>query len=78
MVALSVDCRIGPYMRLGHTDTMLSPFLFPYSKASLSASVFERQYQFCGKKRVYSGGNEGTYNKESAHAFLRYGSLIAL
>ena len=49
--AFTVDCRSGPKIWLGHTITKSSPYVFPYSRASLSASVFERQYQFYNKKR---------------------------
>ena len=46
LVAFTVGCRIGPQIKEGHTVTTSRPLLFANSKASLSASVLERPYQF--------------------------------
>jgi len=46
LLAFSVDCSRGPMTRDGQSDTTSSPVLLAWSKASSSARVLDRQYQF--------------------------------
>ena len=45
VLALTLDCRIGPITSEGHIVTTSSPVLPENSIATLSASVLEREYQ---------------------------------